>query len=326
MKKTIYLHVGPHKTGTTVIQKACLDNSSILNDYDISYPPVFFNHIGHHGLVNVVRSRQLTDEKINALKNCNSKILLSSENFIHFNKDDLQYVRDRFKNFNFEIIYAWRRSSMKMYSVWQETVKQGSSIPFHEFYYEDLIKPGQSKLLSQIKNIDLYANQFGKTNIHIIDYDATFKEGVLVDEFFNLVGVDRKAINVSNQAKGIKNESLEPAITEILRCLNNKSSHKGLPENSETREAFFEFEYLFLDEIVDIKKLMSDYIIEVTFGDYMVDKATENAIYEKYKNNIIGYQNHTDSKKIRIISPNWLLNLKSAQLIDAIYSKIYQGL
>lgn len=322
MKKTIYLHVGPHKTGTTVIQKACLDNRAVLNRNGVSYPPLFFNHLGHHGLVDAIRQRKIVDTDIEALDNCEENILFSSENFIHFNEADVKYLREKFSRFTIKIIYAWRRSSLKMYSLWQESVKHGNSTSFYAHFYRDLVKPGQSKTLLQIKDIDMFADCFGKENIHILDYEAMLKKGTLLHYFFDIMGIDDKDINISNHHNGIKNISLDPLSTEILRCLNSKSKVLGLAKNSKTREAYFDRQEKVNNEITEIQSMMQAYIEQVKVGGYMVDHTSEKAITHKYQDNIVSYQYENKLEDIRLISTDWLLNPKSAQLIDDIYKKI----
>ncbi len=323
-KKTLYLHVGPHKTGTTVIQKACLDNKDVLEKYNISYPSVFFEPIAHHKLVNMVRGRDVSDEDLAKLAEGDSDILLSSENFIHFTAPDWKYIRERFSMFDVKIIYAWRRSSLKMYSMWQESVKHGGTEPFHHFFYKDLIRPGQSRSLMQALNIDMFASVFGKESVSILDFDALSEDNSLVTEFFNLIGVDGAEIDISKQNKGFKNESLDPETTEILRCLNALSLRAGHSKSSKTRELFSSYQTSINTEVEQIKILMNSYLESVNVGGYFVDRATEKAMKDKYLSNVISYQNKERIKEIKLVNQDWLLEPSASELLSIIHKKMMQ--
>ncbi|WPC74291.1 hypothetical protein [Vibrio porteresiae] len=325
MKQTIYLHIGPHKTGTTVIQKASLDNRNILEKYSVTYPDVFFEALGHHKLVDSVRGRKNLSDDFDSLLNSSEKILLSSENFISFSLEDLKYLKTCLSKFDVKIIYAWRRSSLKMYSMWQESIKHGCSKPFYSYFYNDLIRPGESRSLMQKINLDMYASVFGKDNIYILDFDALSDNKSLVTDFFSIVGVDGAEVDVSNQSKGIKNESLDPATIEILRCLNSLSKFAGFPENARTREAFLSNQELVSENIEKAKLLMGDYYEEFAVGDYFIDRVTEKNITEHYSSNLVKYENKSRTKKIRVVKQDWLLKPESSQLITAIHKAIIGG-
>lgn len=51
-KRKLYIHVGPHKTGTTTIQRGLVSNKAALQDMGYHFPDVCFNYNGHHNLVN----------------------------------------------------------------------------------------------------------------------------------------------------------------------------------------------------------------------------------------------------------------------------------
>lgn len=51
MKKTIYLHIGMSKTGTTSLQRTLAENTNILNKANILYPNSMRpNTLSHHQL------------------------------------------------------------------------------------------------------------------------------------------------------------------------------------------------------------------------------------------------------------------------------------
>lgn len=322
MSKTIYLHVGPHKTGTTMIQKACLDNEGVLAKYGVSFPSLYFTPIGHHDLVNTVRRKAISDEDLATLASGHDKVLLSSENFIHFTAQDWKYLSERLAQFEVKIIYAWRRSSLKMYSMWQESVKHGGTTPFHAFFYQDLIRPGESKTLMQTLNLDAMAAAFGKESLHILDFDALSENQTLVADFFSLIGVNGAEIDTSGQSQGFKNESLDPVTTEVLRCLNAMSVKAGYPQNSRTREVFSALQASLHDEMEQARSLMESALDVFEVGDYFVDRATEHALKNKFKDNLVQYKSQKRTKNIKVANQDWLLQPHAFQLISSVHEKL----
>lgn len=320
-KKTIYMHVGPHKTGSTVLQKACLDNRNILETSGIKYPALFFSHIGHHLLVDMIRREEITADIVATVKGLGSDLLFSSENFISLTKHNWQYFVNCFADYNIQVIYAWRRSSQKMYSLWQENVKHGGVKSFTDFYYKELIRPGQSDLLCPHLQLDKFASVLSKDNIKILDYDASKSTDSLISDFFTLLSIDASLINIQNITEGIKNESLPPEFVEILRCLNRKYS---LSNNSSSyvRERFFSCYEQVKEDIELISNNMSDYCESLIVGDYFVDKISEKRILETYTDNIFNYKKNKNISSIKIISSDWVINNISNDALHRIYTKL----
>jgi len=320
-KRIIYLHVGPHKTGTTVLQKACLDNRNILEAQGIKYPNLFFNHIGHHKLVDIIRRKEITADVLAKVKSLNSDVIFSSENFISLNKDNWQYFFSSFADYQVKIIYSWRRSSQKMYSLWQESIKQGGVKNFTDFYYKELIRPGQSALLCPHIQLDKWSNFVGKANIKILDYDASKSSNSLIADFFNLLSIESSLINTEKISSGIKNKSLPPEVVEILRCLNRIYSSSN-NSSSYVREQFFKYSERVNEDVDNISNTMSNFCETLTVGDYFVDKISERKLLEDYKNNIVNYKENRHQSSVKIISPDWNLDSKSNDTLHRVYQKL----
>lgn len=324
MQKKLYIHVGPHKTGTTLIQKICLDNQSNLQVIGINYPNVFFNFLGHHGLIDKARNKSILPSEIEQIKSYESNILLSSENFIDLNENNWNYLKEVFHDFDIQIIYAWRRSSLKMYSMWQEAIKHGENQPFQEYYYQDLVKPGISRRLMQSINIDMLSKVFQKEKIHILDYDSLKEKGTLVENFFNLISVNSEELNIEEYHHGIKNQALKPSLTELLRCLNSYHQQLGNKPDSMIRELFFLRKENLREEINSIENIMQKSIKPLEFGHYFVDNNTDKQLVNRYSQQIIGYEKHNNKNHVDIITPNWLITPSAFPLLKDIYQSLTQ--
>ena len=104
--KTLYLHVGPHKTGTTSIQKFMLDNQAILFKSNLVYPKQFVKIFGHHDFRQVIAERRIDDQVKTFFNDNDHDFVLSSEDLISLNKEDFEYLRASLAPCKIVVIYT----------------------------------------------------------------------------------------------------------------------------------------------------------------------------------------------------------------------------
>lgn len=141
MRKTIYLHVGTHKTGTTAVQVSSVANVDSLEENDVLYPKVGRPAIrsigmGHHLLAwNIIghpvsdnyygdtsRDSMFTElrEEINQSK-C-SKVLISSEEFDRFTSENIVRLCEELAEFDIVVIAYLRRKDSYIEAAYQTMV------------------------------------------------------------------------------------------------------------------------------------------------------------------------------------------------------------
>jgi hypothetical protein len=119
--KKIYIHIGPHKTGTTSFQKFCFQNKDILKEQGIYYPNMLMesNETEHSRLVDLIQKSQIKQipslvKEItkNINKPNNNKILFSSEKFMELAMHDVNkmqlFLDEIGKEYEVIIIYIKR--------------------------------------------------------------------------------------------------------------------------------------------------------------------------------------------------------------------------
>ncbi|GGP50237.1 hypothetical protein [Shewanella saliphila] len=324
MKRKLFLHVGPHKTGTTLIQKVFLDNQSEILGNGLLYPKNYIRIFGHHHFRDLIKDRALSQSDHDFFKDINSNVLLSSEDFISFSVDDFKYLRDSFEDFDINIIYSWRRSSLKMYSIWQEIVKHGQSISFFDFYHEHLAKPGQSYMLSADLQVSRFVNLFGKSHVHLIDYDKSCADKNLLELFFSIVECEYKPSYLDgSKNKMSSNVSLSPYDTEIIRVLNALMAEKYNLVGNVVRETYLEnYSDLDSDMMSNLTGIMKNSMIELPVGDYFIDKRVEKIMTEKFIDRFINYDKKSYKSIVNIVRDNWLLNQNSFALLNQLATQL----
>ncbi|WP_257287527.1 hypothetical protein [Endozoicomonas sp. SESOKO2] len=195
MMKTIYLHIGTNKTGTTSIQKQLALHRQLLKKQGILYPtsgqagsahyplswglglghpPADYKHTPEHWL-NVVNEIKHSD--------C-EKIILSSEFFILLrNKMHAEIIRDYLSDFDVKIVVYIRRQDKYLESVYSQAVKMGAKVPSNIMDFYNNNKPSYNYFQVLMPWVEV----FGKSNIKLKLYGdrKTFNA---VEDFFKIIG------------------------------------------------------------------------------------------------------------------------------------------
>lgn len=320
----LFLHVGPHKTGTTLIQKTMLDNQAFLLQKGVFYPKQFMRIFGHHDFRNKLLEFNLTDEDIAFLEQANKNIVLSSEDFISLGQKHFQYLKERLNRFDIEVIYAWRRSSRKMFSIWQEIVKHGGTETFFEYNFQHVASPATSAMLSPDVKLRVFANVFGKNRIKIIDYDAAATDDNLLATFFNLVGInDISELKIPIEDKNANNKALSYYNSELLRAINYYFAKKKGIHGSAVRLAFTEhkesLDKAILNPLLDIIKSNS---VEVNADKFFIDQRSERIMTENYADCMVNYRKNDLNNRFTVSKQDWLLDSNAFELFKALSSEL----
>ncbi|MEY2976835.1 MAG: hypothetical protein RLZZ435_974 [Cyanobacteriota bacterium] len=194
--KTIYLHIGTHKTGTTFLQNILRENRDKLREFDYYYPRSAIPNSslpGHHLLPRSVSDARekfdeiskktiVTDkiwnELLEELKTQNlNKIIISSEDFCLLDHGEILKVREYLRDFRVEIIVYLRRQDEFLLSLYSELVKKG--------YYQNL----ESVLYEYEERFDYYsllntwADVFAKDHLKVGIYQKSGVKNNLLFDF-----------------------------------------------------------------------------------------------------------------------------------------------
>ncbi|HCZ9264367.1 hypothetical protein R7040_08740 [Vibrio sp. 1069] len=318
-KNTLFVHVGPHKTGTTLFQKSCLQNKETLLENGVYYPTEQFSHFGHHPLIDTIRERCVDEQVVNQIIKPGLNTLISSENFIHLNASDWEYFKQSLAELvDFKIIIAWRRTSEKLYSNWQESIKQGDVCTFSDFYFEDFIRPFGSEALNPSLKIKMLASTFGKENLCIVDFNASKHNNSLMEDLYQLVNLEHSKLSPV-QDNTIKNTSMSPEIIEVIRSLNvvfqkNHNLHGPL-----CRELFLSNHPYLEPQLAVILDSMKGCKTFYSIGNYLIDRATEQEIRNVFSDQLYNYSEFNQAKNIYTINSSWMLDRKAQQAFEQIY-------
>lgn len=229
MPPVLFVHVGPHKTGTTYLQhRLVADRDRLLSRLGVVYPrtgqDVLF---GHHSLVPLFRKPIERSRELGRLRtelNVGDVGLLSSEEFSRLKSVHLSRLREYFHEFDIRVVAYLRVRSELLLSYWSESVKHGKGQGFPEFLADSLATPHASPLINQAILLDRLAAVFGKRNLQILIYR---RDGDLYTEFIkNVIGSASFASDSLGRNEPV-NASLPMYATECLRFLHRMAHADG---------------------------------------------------------------------------------------------------
>lgn len=216
-QKTIYLHIGKPKTGTSALQYFLLKNRNILRQNGIEYPvhKLDPNHIssGNAELIaKLAKDEMPTVQAIlsEIIKTPCPSILLSSEFF--YLCDHLENIKQLFNGFNVQIIIYWRRQDRQVMSLYNQHVKR-RLVTCH---IDDWVKNKPEKRFSN-EQLLKWTEVFGKENIHLRVYEQQqFVGKTIFSDFLNVLNLSvtddyefsQKKINPSYRIDALESQRL----------------------------------------------------------------------------------------------------------------------
>lgn len=218
----LILHVGPHKTGSTAIQKALHDKRSQIASFGVVYPREGIRDFGHHEIVNAGRNWKssfdpaLLRQEVDGSSIC----VISSENFVHLDEAALRRVKEMLPMRPNRIVYYLRRIPDLWASHRQELMKHGMSVSVGD-YLAAAAGPfplGENIVIDQHAQLSRLASVFGRETLSIVGYDALRDEKADLGEHFRKTFIPIVDLDLSTKKE--VNASKDVWQTELLRVMN----------------------------------------------------------------------------------------------------------
>ena len=214
--KTLYIHIGTSKTGTTTIQTYCGINREQLKSKGVLFPimPYHYDRItenrnGHflyamiyeNGVRNKEKEEQVLKQELDYIVDCfkdYDNVLLSEESIwwatATRRKGLWKYLQEHSQqnNYQVKIIVYLRRQDQFMMSRYNQILKTdtgGGTQRFYE-YFKDM--NGKYKcVMNYRQRLDYMAKFFPKENIVVKRFDRSyFYNGDLKADFLHILGVE----------------------------------------------------------------------------------------------------------------------------------------
>ncbi len=289
--KKLFIHIGLPKTATSSIQSFLYDNNDFLSEQGFHYIKTGLSQSlkCHHDIVwklglhigpSYVEKdiQKYKDEILSGLFAENEKysdkdLILSSELLTFLNDyEKLNPILEVFKNREIKFIINIRRQDRFLESLYQQVVKDGTSLSFAEWLKQSREVANYNKLINKLLKIT------SKENIIIDIFDTNSQELFPVEKFLISLGFDEEFILNKEIKNSIENESLSKEQIEIIRKSNKLD---------------YDARYKLLEKFLTDNQSNS-----IDKASYLNDKQRENIINSFRKSNDILIESMDLSDKI----------------------------
>lgn len=214
--KTLYLHIGMMKTGTTAIQKFLVSNTELLANNNFIYPmmPYRYEYVpssrnahflysriedsnrASEGKKNTEMVEDCLDVIVKAFKDYDNVIISDEILFWHLGcrrtyRAEMLLKCAEENGFTIKIIAYLRRQDYIVESVWNQNVKHYASQKSFEEYIDWFHVQGRLEYYNRIETI---ADLFGEDNVIVRRYQKEdLLEGSSVTDFLRIIGINATA-------------------------------------------------------------------------------------------------------------------------------------
>lgn len=281
MKKTLYVHIGTTKTGTTAIQGFCADNREVLKRKGYIYPlfPFHYQDAPDRRNAHFLIAEDDKDNNgvfregmdiILELFQTYPNVILSDEAIWSAGYDRRMELFKTLKKvskengFQVKIIVYLRRQDTYLISGWNQMIKSGlgdSAVVSWADYFTDRVHISK---MNYGTNLSKMAKVWGKKKILVRRFNpAHFVGGSIYADFLQTIGLE--LTDEYTIAKSMRNMRLSGNTHEIKRILN------GMPDMDVSSHDFFRRALLSYADISG-----------KAYPNEMISEAEAKAFMEKY--------------------------------------------
>jgi hypothetical protein len=264
--KKLYLHIGPHKTGSTYIQKTLFDASELLESKGLHYSKKLIGpQWGHHQLVEAIKTKN-GQSIADMLDSFNDETFISSENFENLTQENIDYFSSFLTDFKVILIFVKRSFSELLISNWQESIKHGSDIPWSAFILDQLLKPYSSLILNQASTIERWESL--SDVIEVIDYDILKNSNLDIVDYVveNILGISDLKISTGQNI----NASMNYCDIELIRVLNGFYLKNGSAPGTKVRDIYLKLKAnkeVLIDSLLEtVNENLVDFTPSISWG------------------------------------------------------------
>ncbi|WP_318472315.1 hypothetical protein [Photobacterium leiognathi] len=232
-KKTLYIHIGTGKTGTSALQKFLVFNENILyENHDIKYLITGRDQNKHRALdLNARRhdtdglskvKKLLIEVNKEILESKATRFLISDEDFPGLTKNEIQLYREMIDSrINIKVIIYLRRQDEYLESWYLQLVKTGQYNLDINSLKERLLK---KEVFEYSQILERWESVFGVNNLIIRIYQKTrFIDNDLFDDFMGIFNINSNKIK--KESKIVNSSLTRDKALLIKKIANNNLAH-----------------------------------------------------------------------------------------------------
>lgn len=217
----VLIHIGTHKTGSTLIQNVCKSLHADLKKQGVYYPVEGYSQAGHHELAwalmkgDASTAAQYVEGAVSKASGCHT-LIFSSEEFEFLR--NFKLLSELLADYEVDVICYFRRQDKYLESEYNQHVKMMDtrfcSDIFKFYMYHDFHRRFNYVALVSGWDKSGLINRF-----HVLSYDREAKRDYLLGSFFDCIGVGLDVVG-EGLTTTRANKSVSPSSLIYLARLN----------------------------------------------------------------------------------------------------------
>jgi len=241
MKKTVYIHVGPHKTGTTTIQHGLALNEKSLSRQRVLVAKTGRPYPGNAGNHNLSWELRIPNSRVykpeygtwkdlqNEIRENRrvKKIFLTSEDFCLLDEGAIRTIHEYLSDYEVKVIIYLRRQDDAHQSLWVEFAKNRANLPIVGSFIEWLEEYNYAiRNYDYLEIVSKWEAVFSPDNIILRVFDPVKFQPSLFHDFLSLCDIEL------NHVITPKHTNISPGVKtiEAIRLLKNHIDFTHLDE------------------------------------------------------------------------------------------------
>ncbi len=294
--KTLYIHMGNLKTGSTAIQAYLFKNKKkLLEKYNLLIPQTIAHNFTvysgepyyiHKGFEEITENDAIAFQReVATAPDCD--ILISNEWYNGVTRENYDFLKKLLPDYDIKVIFYVRRVDSFIKSLFNEQRKR--RVLKEYIFYESYIQNGIKYFTANaIHRIQTSINTLGKDNVIVKLYDRkSLKNNDIICDFFDIFSIEIKDNSFTNVNASVLTEGFS-----YLSAAQSVLSNESIPFYTEQYNRIF---HLFLNAQKSIPQLSPE----------VKEAAIKNihASIDEMEKYIPGYKSLYDNKEIDIDPP-----------------------
>jgi hypothetical protein len=233
-RRTVFIHVGIAKTGTTYLQRILFANREQLKAAGLLYPG---KRSGDHYIASVdlrkldntekfehLRYNGMWDRLAEEVRGFEGNAVISHETFARCSTAEIKRVVASLGDVDLRVVLTVRDLARQVPAVWQETLKNRQGNSYDEFLADVFVNvdSGEHKFFWKAQDVrkvvSRWGRQVGMDNVTVVTVPPTgARKDELWKRFSTAIELPDVAVKLPSAAS---NTSLGPAEAELLRYVN----------------------------------------------------------------------------------------------------------
>jgi hypothetical protein len=286
----VYIHIGPHKTGSTHVQKFVVTHLKEMKQAGFCFPstkPIQNKSMSRltlalHTSGNITLLRQVINDCLEGKDNQpKENIFMTAENIAALSPTQLEILKSLFPtNSTITIMLAYREWLNRVYSQYTQETKGNIFLaaPFSSFLFDDYGHLTYYQSFNVMILIKKFEKAFGSNNIRLLDYNGIAAEGKdIVHGYFceiiNILCSSTSRLNIDKSLVTYENVKPYGHLIHLISLI---------------RDYIFSQEYTFITSLkipTFTKKLVANYTID-PFLSYLPTKKSKALLLHPYATQI----------------------------------------